>query len=303
MATAVDLLGGFAAGINVTIVGHPFETIKVRLQTQPSPPNHIYNGFIDCVKKTIQWEGMSGLYKGVASPLIGQVFFRSALFWTNGAYLRWASQHGTRDMSYFEYAVGGSVTWATCTLIECPLQLASSQLQVQIVKQKISPNFVPEFKGIIDYVRLAPSKYGLRAFYTGIVPNLIRNSLGGFFHFGAFEYIRREYAKSKGLPVTQVGITVNMIAGSVGGFFYWGLTYPADVVKSAIQGDALDPREKRFNGSLDAARKLWAEGGATRFTRGFSACILRSVPANAVLLTTAMMIKEYGYAKLGIKAK
>ena len=33
-ATLVDLLGGFAAGINVTIVGHPFETIKVRLQTQ-----------------------------------------------------------------------------------------------------------------------------------------------------------------------------------------------------------------------------------------------------------------------------
>jgi hypothetical protein len=34
MSAFVDLLGGFAAGINVTIVGHPFETIKVRLQTQ-----------------------------------------------------------------------------------------------------------------------------------------------------------------------------------------------------------------------------------------------------------------------------
>ena len=34
LATLVDLCSGFAAGINVTVVGHPFETIKVRLQTQ-----------------------------------------------------------------------------------------------------------------------------------------------------------------------------------------------------------------------------------------------------------------------------
>lgn len=52
-STVVDVMSGFAAGINVTLVGHPFETIKVRLQTQPSPPNQIYNGLVDCIKKTI----------------------------------------------------------------------------------------------------------------------------------------------------------------------------------------------------------------------------------------------------------
>ena len=29
-ATAVDIAAGFAAGVNVTLVGHPFETVKVR---------------------------------------------------------------------------------------------------------------------------------------------------------------------------------------------------------------------------------------------------------------------------------
>ena len=197
---------------------------------QPSPPNQIYNGFIDCVRKTIQWEGAAGLYKGVASPLMGQLFFRSAMFWVNGAYLRWASNNGAKRLSYLEYALGGSLTWASCTLIECPLQLSSSQLQVQIVKQKSNPAYVAEFRGIIDYIRIAPSKYGIRALYTGIVPQLWRNSAGGFFHFGAFEYIRREYAKQKGVPVTQVGIAVNMAAGSVGGVLFWFLTYPFDVV-------------------------------------------------------------------------
>ena len=162
---------------------------------------------------------------------MGQLFFRSAMFWTNGAYLRWASNNGAKRLSYLEYALGGSLTWGVCTLIECPLQLSSSQLQVQIVKQKSNPAYVPEFRGIIEYIRIAPGKYGLRALYTGIAPQLLRNSAGGFFHFGAFEYLRREYAKQKGVAVTQVGIAVNMAAGSVGGLLFWLLTYPFDVVR------------------------------------------------------------------------
>ena len=75
------LVQGFCAGISVTLVGHPFETVKaslsyarvfslesdahlcsscivqVRLQTQPSGKNAIYKGFVDCVAKTIKWEG------------------------------------------------------------------------------------------------------------------------------------------------------------------------------------------------------------------------------------------------------
>lgn len=38
---------------NVTYTGHPFDTVKVRLQTQPTE-KPLYNGVADCVKKTIQ---------------------------------------------------------------------------------------------------------------------------------------------------------------------------------------------------------------------------------------------------------
>lgn len=41
-------------------VGHPPDTIKVRLQTQPSPP--IYSGAMDCVRKLIKEEGVSFLW-------------------------------------------------------------------------------------------------------------------------------------------------------------------------------------------------------------------------------------------------
>lgn len=312
-AILVDIVSGFAAGVNVTLVGHPFDTVKVRLQTQPDNAK-IYSGFIDCVKKTIQWEGVGGLYKGVAAPLAGQLFFRSALFMVNASYLRTVTSGGSflpaglgggagKPLTNLDYGFGGTISWSIGALIECPLNVVATQMQVQMVRLKVDPSYKAEFTGVGAYVKGAPAKYGLRALYVGFVPHVVRNAFGGFFHFGAFEYIRREYAKSVNKPVTDIGLLPNMAAGSMGGFLYWLLTYPVDVVKGAMQGDALDAQNRKYKGMLDTFRKLYAEGGPMRFTRGFSACILRSVPANAIMLTTAFRVKEVGYEWAGVNKK
>jgi len=275
------------------------ETIKVRLQTQPSPPNHVYEGVLDCFRKTLQWEGPAGLYKGVAAPLCGQLFFRSALFGVYAKYLSAAQAPGSRPMTYFDYGVGGSLAWGVGTLIECPLQVASSQLQTQVVRVKAAAaaGLPPPvtYSGVVDYVRRAPAAYGARALYRGLPAHLVRNVCGGFFHFFCFEALRREWAAAVNRPVTGIGLAANMACGAVGGVFFWGLTFPVDAVKSALQGDALDPKTARYKGTMDAAGKLWAEGGMARFARGLDASLMRAVPANAVLLATASMVRENGY--------
>lgn len=48
-----DVFAGTCGGIAVTLVGHPFDTVKVRLQTQPMD-KPIYNGVVDCVQKTVK---------------------------------------------------------------------------------------------------------------------------------------------------------------------------------------------------------------------------------------------------------
>jgi solute carrier family 25 (mitochondrial carnitine/acylcarnitine transporter), member 20/29 len=55
-------------------VGHPFDTIKVRLQT--SPRSH-FKGPLDCVLQTIRKEGVRGVYKGATPPLVGWMFMDS----------------------------------------------------------------------------------------------------------------------------------------------------------------------------------------------------------------------------------
>ena len=62
--TVKNWLSGTVAGIAGCIVGHPFDTLKVRLQTQPVDVP-VYRGLADCFVKTMKWEGVGGLYKGV----------------------------------------------------------------------------------------------------------------------------------------------------------------------------------------------------------------------------------------------
>jgi hypothetical protein len=55
-------------------VGHPFDTVKVRLQTTDTSQ---FKGPLDCLLQTVRKEGFTGLYKGASPPLVGWMFMDS----------------------------------------------------------------------------------------------------------------------------------------------------------------------------------------------------------------------------------
>lgn len=63
---------------------------------------------------------------------------------------------------------------------------------------------------------------------------------------------------------------------------YWGFTFPADVIKSSMQTDAIDPKERKYRGIVDCARQIYQTKGIRGFFRGFTPCMVRSFPSNAV---------------------
>jgi hypothetical protein len=64
--TAKELTAGSVGGICQVLVGQPFDTVKVRLQT-----SNLYSGVIDCASKTLKSDGLMGFYKGTLTPLLG----------------------------------------------------------------------------------------------------------------------------------------------------------------------------------------------------------------------------------------
>ena len=60
--------GGFG-GVCAVVVGHPFDLVKVRLQTAEKG---VYSSAIDVVRKSVAKDGLRrGLYAGVSAPLVG----------------------------------------------------------------------------------------------------------------------------------------------------------------------------------------------------------------------------------------
>jgi ornithine carrier protein len=77
-----EVIFGSLAGIVGKIVEFPFDTVKVRLQSQPTTFPPTYTGPLDCFQQSIQKDGLRGLYRGISAPLFGAAVETSSLFFS-----------------------------------------------------------------------------------------------------------------------------------------------------------------------------------------------------------------------------
>ena len=80
---ALEFLAGCIGGCAGVAVGHPLDTVKVRLQTQ-DPLNPKFKGTWDCIAQTIKSESVRGLYKGMSSPMAGVAVVNALVFGIHG---------------------------------------------------------------------------------------------------------------------------------------------------------------------------------------------------------------------------
>lgn len=80
---ALEFVAGCVGGAAGVVVGHPFDTIKVRLQTQ-NAANPRYRGTWHCFTQTLKGESVRGLYKGMSSPLAGVSLVNAVVFGVHG---------------------------------------------------------------------------------------------------------------------------------------------------------------------------------------------------------------------------
>ena len=76
-------LTGTLYGVTNVVVGHPFDTIKTKMQAQTSHMVSQGKGpsYLDCIHKTFYEEGgFRAFYKGSIPPMWGSMLFRSLQF-------------------------------------------------------------------------------------------------------------------------------------------------------------------------------------------------------------------------------
>ncbi|XP_027361000.1 mitochondrial carnitine/acylcarnitine carrier-like protein [Abrus precatorius] len=290
---AKDLTAGTVGGAAQLIVGHPFDTIKVKLQSQPTPlPGQLpkYSGAIDAVKQTVAAEGPRGLYKGMGAPLATVAAFNAVLFTVRGQMEALLRPHPGAPLTVNQQIVCGAGAGVAVSFLACPTELIKCRLQAQsVLAGSGTASVAVKYGGPMDVARhVLRSEGGMKGLFKGLVPTMAREIPGNAAMFGVYEAVKQLLAG--GPDTSGLGRGSLITAGGLAGASFWFMVYPTDVVKSVIQVD--DYKNPKFSGSIDAFRRILASEGFKGLYKGFGPAMARSVPANAACFLAYEMTRS-----------
>ncbi|KAL8829187.1 MAG: hypothetical protein Q9170_006282 [Blastenia crenularia] len=270
---------GGVGGICAVLVGHPFDLVKVRLQTAEKG---VYSGAIDVVRKTVAREGLTrGLYAGVSAPLVGVTPMFAVSFWgfdVGKSLVRSfsPSTSPTTPFTIAQISAAGFFSAIPMTLITAPFERVKVLLQIQGQKN-LAPGEKPRYAGGVDVVRQLYKEGGIKSVFRGSAMTLARDGPGSAAYFATYEYIKRKMTPkdAEGNLSGDLSLTAVMTAGGAAGVAMWIPVFPIDTVKSRLQSAEGRPT---IGGTIGG---LWRSGGFRAFFPGIGPAMARAVPANA----------------------
>lgn len=293
---AKDLTAGTFAGAAQLLVGHPFDTIKVKLQSQgaPAPGRPAkYAGAVDAVRKILAEEGTKGLYKGMGAPLATVAVSNAVLFCARGQMETLLRDHPGQHLDVGQQIIAGAGAGMAVSFVACPTELVKCKLQAQSALAAAGVENVAvhrhHYKGPMDVVKqVLRNEGGIFGLFKGLIPTLLREVPGNAAMFGAYQATKQMLAGGK--DTSQLGKGSQILAGGGAGATFWISVHPTDVIKSVIQVD--DHRHPKYAGTVDAFRKVYAAESVKGLYRGFGPAMARSVPANAACFVAYEMVSE-----------
>ncbi|XP_025269645.1 mitochondrial basic amino acids transporter isoform X1 [Camponotus floridanus] len=260
---ALDFFAGCLGGCAGIIVGYPLDTVKVHMQTQDCR-NPKYRGTWDCLRTIVAKESMSGLYRGMSSPIAGVAMVNAIVFGVYGHTQRHLSEPD-RLSAHFLAGVSAGIAQ---TPVSSPIELAKTRLQLQSPLQSDS-------RGPMQCLRNIYKKEGYRGIFKGLNITFLREGPSYGVYFVTYEMLTKTSSKQ---PISTPHM---LLAGGLAGTASWVISYPIDVIKSRIQAESSD----RYSGALDCLKKSIRAEGYSCLYRGLNSTILRAFPTNAATFT------------------
>lgn len=278
----LGFVAGMFSGVMKNVVGHPFDTIKVRLQTAPQGR---FKGPMDCVLQTLRREGAAGFYKGFTPPLVGWVLMDSVMLGLLHLYRRLVKDNlypAEKQLPLAGHVLAGLGSGLTVSFVAAPVEQFKARLQVQYDAG------TRVYTGPLDVAHKLYRALGIRGIYSGLCSTMIFRT-NFVFWWGSYELLTRWFTAHTKL----LQPAINFWCGGLLATVFWVFAYPADVVKQTIMTDSPVRATKKFPRWIDAVTHIYRERGLAGFTRGFGPSILRSFPANAAALAAFEAVMRF----------
>jgi solute carrier family 25 carnitine/acylcarnitine transporter 20/29 len=296
-----DFIAGGCAGSASVIVGHPFDTIKVRIQTSKAS-----SGILASIS---EFGGPSSLFRGMMAPLASAAVINSIVFSMYGVgsslfdqYIvdpdTWPETDATHDPWEKAWACGSFAGLIQCSVI-CPMEHIKCRLQTQQVK---GPG--EYYKGPLQAVKGITQEHGIRRLYQGWWTTVWREVPAFGLYFVTYDYMKdqvNKFLQNQSADPTQISIPehsqpwiASAISGGCAGCITWMIVYPVDVIKTHVQTAALDTPLHKLS-MWHVGKKLAAEHGWRYLFRGLGITIIRAFPVNGTIFPV------YEFALMQIK--
>lgn len=259
-------IAGGAGGAALVIVGHPLDTIKVKLQTMEIKAGEkpMYAGTMDCAQQTLRREGVRGLYRGMTSPLSGVVPMYALCFYGYGVGKKiFCDETSFRDLKLHHIAAAGATSAVFTTPILAPLERVKCVMQMR---------GVPDSPLRLGREMLATG--GIASLNRGFWATMLRDGVASCFYFSTYEVLKKTFTPAEG-RISDGGL---LVAGGMAGIFNWLGCLPIDTLKSKLQ---IAPEGKYPNGIRSVFAEVMRTDGFMSLYRGFTPVMLRAFPANA----------------------
>eukprot|EP00126_Sphaerothecum_destruens_P000367 Sdes_comp10423_c0_seq1m2096 len=131
-----EFISGLASGVAVTVVSHPMDTIRVRMQCSVGGKQ----GWVYTGANIIQKEGVSILFRGMVPPLLSRPYthavgygsfiqFKNILVSRNRR--NYSTSNSSTSLSAFQIAIAGVSSGVLMSILATPTELVKTRLQAQ----------------------------------------------------------------------------------------------------------------------------------------------------------------------------
>ncbi|KAJ2450151.1 hypothetical protein GGF42_004564 [Coemansia sp. RSA 2424] len=182
---------GFAAIVTTTATS-PIWMVKTRMQILRGK----YTNSLTCLRSIIEKEGIWGLYKGTSASYLGAS--ESAIQWMIYERLKYimslrklrsessgaARRHGKTLSDWFDYFGAAASAKLLASLVSYPHEVLRTRL-----RQPPDANGVVKYRGLIHSSKTIYLEEGVRGFYGGLTPHLLRTVPNAAIMFLSYELV------------------------------------------------------------------------------------------------------------------